>query len=163
MTANDLEELLAHGLKEMYYVETELLDVLDELADGTDTEEVADAFDQHREQTEGHVERLEDAFDQIGIEPETEQSPALDGLVEAHEQFESGDPDQDVLDVYNVAAAEKTEHLEIASYGNLAFLADELGMDEVADALGETLDEEKETLDELKDLTESFDYEQVPA
>ena len=155
------EDLFEHRLEDIYYAENELLDVLEDLADETDNEEIASAFEEHREQTEDHVDRLEQVFDTIGEPPEKEECEAIQGLVEEHESFLEEDPSQDVLDVHNVNAAEKTEHYEIAAYGNLAFMADELGYDEAADLLGQNLEEEKETLEELKDLTESYDYEQI--
>ena len=161
MSIDTLEELFEHGLEDIYYAEHELLDVLDDLADQTENEEIVQAFEEHRDQTETHVDRLEEVFDTIGEPPEEEECEGIQGLVEEHENFLDQDPDQGILDVYNVAAAEKTEHYEIAAYGNLAFLADQLGMDDAADLLGQTLDEEKETLEQLKDLTESYDYEQV--
>lgn len=73
------------------------------------------------------------------------------------------DPDEHVLDVYNVSAAEKSEHYEIPAYGNLAFMADELGMDDAADLLGQNLDEEKAAFEKLNGLTEFYDYQQIEA
>jgi ferritin-like metal-binding protein YciE len=158
---NSAEDLFEHQLEDIYYAEDELLDVLDELADQTEEEAIADAFEHHRKQTETHIERLEAVFDTIGEPPEQEECEGIQGLVEEHEAFLEEDPDQEVLDVHNVSAAEKTEHYEIAAYGNLAFMADELGYDEAADLLGQNLEEEEETLEVLKELTEEYDYGQI--
>ena len=163
MTMDSTEDLFEHQLEDIYYAEDELLDVLDELADQTEHDEIQTAFEDHREQTETHIERLEEVFDIIGEPPEQEECEAIQGLVEEHESFLDEDPEQGILNVHNVNAAEKTEHYEIAAYGNLAFMADELGYDEAADLLGQNLEEEQETLEELKELTEEYDYEQLPA
>lgn len=158
---NTLQELFEHELEDIYYAENELLDVLEQLASQTEHEEITQAFEEHREQTEGHVERLEQVFEMIGEPPEEEECEGIQGLVKEHEEFLEQDPDQRILDVHNVTAAEKTEHYEITAYGNLAFLADRLGMDDAGDLLHENLEEEKETLDKLKTLTEDYDYDQI--
>lgn len=159
MSVTNLEELFEHELKDVYYAESELLTVLSDLEDQTETDAIAEAFRDHREQTETHVERLEEVFDMLGEEPEETECEGINGLVEEHESFLDADPEQAVLDLYNVSAAEKTEHYEISAYGNLAHLANELNMDGAAEVLGETLDEEKETLETLKRLTEDYEYD----
>lgn len=163
MSMDSIENLFEHQLEDIYFAENELLDALEELAEQTEKEEIKEAFQEHREETEEHVERLEEVFDIIGEPPETEECEAIQGLVEEHESFLDEDPEQHILDVHNINAAEKTEHYEIAAYGNLAFLADQLGYDEAADLLGQNLEEEKEALEKLKDLTESYDYQEIPA
>lgn len=161
MAVNSLRQLFEHELEDIYYAEHELLDVLEELADQTDDDEVAQAFREHREETQGHVERLEEVFDMIGEPPEKEECEGIQGLVEEHESFLDEDPDQAVLDVHNLGAAQKTEHYEISAYGNLALQADRLGMDEAGDVLHQNLEEEEETLQKLKDLTDEFDFESI--
>ncbi|WP_458187547.1 YciE/YciF ferroxidase family protein [Haladaptatus sp. NG-WS-4] len=163
MSGDTLNDLFEEGLKEMYYVENELLDVLDELSSEVDHDDIEHAFREHREETEEHVDRLETVFDQIGESPEKKTVHALDGLVQDHEEFTESDPEQNVHNLFDVAAAEKTEHFEIAAYGNLTFIADKLGHDEAADLLEANLREEQEALDELKSLTEDYDVEAVPA
>lgn len=160
---NTLEELFEHGLEDIYNAEHELLDVLDQLSEQTENEEIAQAFREHRQQTEGHIERVEEVFDMIGEPPEEEECKGIQGLVEEHEEFLEMDPSQEVLDLYNMTAAEKTEHYEIAAYGNLAKLANQLGMDDAGDLLHENLVEEEETLEKLKDLSDQYDYETVTA
>ena len=163
MTIDSLEDLFEHELEDVYYAENQLLDVLEELAEQTDSEEITRAFEEHREQTEQHVERVEEVFEMIGEPPEEEECEGINGLIQEHEEFVEMEPDQAVLDLYNLSAAEKTEHYEIAAYGNLAFLADQLGMDDAADLLGTNLDEEKQTLETLKDLTVDYEFEAIPA
>ncbi|MBV0924878.1 ferritin-like domain-containing protein [Halomicroarcula limicola] len=163
MAPSDLHDLFMHNLEDIYYAENELLDALDELESQTENEEIASAFSEHREETQGHIDRLEEAFDVLGKEPEREECEGIEGLIEEHEEFADEDPTQDVLDVHNLIAAQKTEHYEIAAYGTLAMLADRLGEDEVGDLLHENLEEEKDALDELSSLAEEFDYGQIAA
>ena len=161
MTVNNLRELFVHDLEDMYYAENELLDALEELADQTENEEIAQAFREHREETQGHIERLDQVFEMLGQKPEKEKCEGIEGLLTEHEEFVDEAPDQTVLGVHNLVAAQKTEHYEIASYGNLALIADRLGMDDAGDLLHENLEEEQDALDKLASLTDNFDYESM--
>lgn len=163
MCANSLNDLFEDGLKHAYYAEQQLVDATEELANGTAADEIASAFADHHDETQDHVTRLEEVFDAIDESPETKTDSAVDGLVENHEEFVSQDPDQHVLDRFNLTAGQMSEHYEIAMYGNLIPLADQLGMDEVADTLEQNLREEQDALDELSALGEKFDYGQIPA
>jgi len=161
MSVSDLQELFVHDLEDVYYAEQELLDALSELSEQTDHEQIAEAFREHREETEGHIERLEQVFGMLDREPDTEECEGIDGLIREHEDFMEEDPDQMVLDGHNLVAAQKTEHYEISAYGNLALVADRLGMDEAGDLLHENLEEEQAALDNLSSLTDDFDYAEV--
>ena len=163
MSMETIQELFEHNLEDIYHAEHQLLDALAELEEHTSREEVAQAFSEHREETETQIDRLEDIFEMFGEPPEKEECEGIKGLIEEHEEFTSMDPSQDVMDYHNMAAAEKTEHYEIAAYGNLIPLADQLGMDEAADLLEENLREEQDALDELKELTETFEMDAIPA
>ncbi|SEW17884.1 Ferritin-like metal-binding protein YciE [Natrinema salifodinae] len=158
-----IQDLFEHGLEDIYHAEHQLLDALEELENNTDREEIAQAFAEHREETQDQIDRLEDVFDMFGEPPEKEECEGIEGLLEEYEEFTSMDPAQDVMDYHSMAAAEKTEHYEIAAYGNLIPLADQLGMDEAADLLEENLREEQGALDELKELTEEFEIDAIPA
>jgi len=161
MAVSNLRELFVHDLQDVYYAENELLDALDELAEQTDDDQIADAFREHREETQGHVDRLEEVFDKVGEEPMTAECEGIEGLLKEHQDFVDEDPADEVLDLHNLVAAQKTEHYEIAAYGNMALLADRLGMDEAGDLLHETLEEEEEALDKLAGLVDDFDYGRV--
>jgi ferritin-like metal-binding protein YciE len=161
MTVSDLRELFVHDLEDIYYAEGELLDALSELADATEEEEIATAFREHREETEGHVDRLERVFDMLGQEPETEECEGIECLIEEHLEFVDMDPEGTVLDVHTRVAAPKTDPSEIAASGNRALIADRLGMEEAGDLLHENLEEEEAALSKLASLTEDFDYGQV--
>ena len=163
MSASNLEELFEHELEDIYYAEHAIVDALSELAGQVEHDEIKQAFETHREETQGHIERLEEVFDMLGEPPEEEECEGIQGLIAEQEEFAEQDPDQEVLDVFNLTSAQKVEHYEIAAYGNLALLADRLGMDEAGDVLHENLEEEEQTLEKLMDLTENFDYQQIAA
>ncbi|WP_276255354.1 ferritin-like domain-containing protein [Halomontanus rarus] len=163
MSVDTLQDLFEHGLEDIYHAEHQLLDALDDLESNTEREEIAQAFSEHREETQGQIDRLEEVFEEFGEPPEKEECEGIEGLITEYEEFVAEDPDQDVMDYHNMAAAEKTEHYEIAAYGNLIPLADQLGLDDAADLLEENLREEQDALDELKELTEEFDIDAIPA
>jgi|AntRauTorcE11897_2_1112592.scaffolds.fasta_scaffold00012_48 ferritin-like metal-binding protein YciE len=159
MTVSNLQELFVHGLEDIYYAEEELLDALQDLEDQTEKSEVAEAFADHREETRGQIDRLDDVFQMLDMEPETEECEGIEGLIKEHETFvEEEEPTEELLTLHNLVAGQKTEHYEIAAYGNLAVLADRLGMDEASDLLHENLEEEKAALDKLSGLVDDYDY-----
>lgn len=161
MTVSDLRELFVHDLEDIYYAEQELLGVLSELADQTEDKRIAGAFREHREETKRHVERLEQVFDMLSEEPDTEECEGIEGLIREHEEFADADPDRKVLELHNLIAGQKTEHYEIAAYGNLALIADRLGMDEAGDILHRNLEEEEKALETLSQFVDEYDYEAI--
>lgn len=161
--AETISDLFTHQLEDILYAEREIMGALEELSTQTDDPDIRDSFETHYVETEQHINRLEEVFKLIDETPEEEACEGIEGLIEEQQAFAGENPDSDVLDVFNVSAAEKVEHYEIAAYGNLAFLADELGHDQAADLLGENLEEEKRMLDQLKELTEQYDYGKVLA
>jgi ferritin-like metal-binding protein YciE len=161
MAMETLEQMFEHELEDIYYAEHALVDVLADLADETQNEDIKQVLQEHRDETQQHIDRVEQVFGMIGEPPEEEECEGIQGLVTEHEEFVEMDPDKDLLDIHNVVAAQKTEHYEIAAYGNLAQQADRLGMDEAGDLLHQNLVEEEQALEKLKDLTEQFDFETV--
>lgn len=162
MCTNTLDELFQVGLQEMYYNEQQLVDALDELESTTDEAAIQAAFSEHRTETEGHIERLEEIFEMMDTSPDTKEDKAVEGMIENHEVFVSQDPDQHVLDRFNLTAGQMSEHYEIAAYGNLIPLADQLGLDEAADILEQNMREEQDALDKLSAIGEEYDYGQLP-
>jgi ferritin-like metal-binding protein YciE len=160
MTTDSIEDLLTEGLQELYYTEQKLVDALETLSEQTENDDASQGFAEHRDETQQQVERLEEVFDQIGEEPETMEEPVVDALIEEHEQF-AQENDGEVLDRYNMGVGQKTEHYEIAAYGNVTSLAGKAGYDEAADILEETLREEEDALDEVTQASEQFDEQQI--
>jgi ferritin-like metal-binding protein YciE len=160
MTTESTEQLLVDGLQELYYAEQELLDALEILAQETDNEAASEAFSEHREETKGQIHRLERIFEDLDVEAEPREEPVIDALIQEHEAF-SGENDGEILDRYNMATGQKTEHYEIAAYGNVTSLAGKLGHDDAADLLEQTLREEEEALETVTEASEAFDREQI--
>lgn len=153
MTMNSPRDLFQYQLEDMYYVENQLVDVLDELARSTTDDKLSDGFTEHREETKEHVQRLEEVFRTIGEEPRERQSPVLDGLKREREQFLEENPDADVENLFSMTAAMKTERVEITGYQGLIELADRLDLGRDATSpLKENLDDEKGTLRELEGM-----------
>lgn len=160
MTTDSAEKLLVEGVQELYYAEQQLVDATETLADQTNDESASQAFAEHHDETQTHVKRLEQVFEQIGEEPQTREEQVVDALIDEHEQF-AQENEGDTLDRYNIAVGQKTEHYEIAAYGNITSLASKLGHEEAADLLEENLREEQEALDKLSQVGEQFDEQYV--
>ena len=158
MTIDSTEDLFVSGLKHAYYTEQRLVDALDELESSSSNEELKSGFAEHREETKQHIDRIEQVFEQLDADAEAEEDPVVEGMIEAHEEFMSKDPSDEAIDRFNIAAGQKAEHYEIATYGNLIPMADQIGMDDAADTLEETLREEQDELDTLSEKGEEFDY-----
>lgn len=149
---DSLNALFLHELRDLYSAETQLLEALPELANTASHQELKDAFNEHLEQTRNQVDRLRDIFDRIGENPEGEHCEAMEGLIEEGEEVIAQEGDAIVKDAALIAAAQRAEHYEIAGYGTARTYANELGLDDVASLLEETLSEEKETDKQLTKL-----------
>ncbi len=163
MSIDSTEDLFLSGLKHAYYTEQRLVDALEELEETSSNEELQSGFAEHREETKTHVDRIEQVFDQLDAEAEAEEDPVVEGMIEAHEEFMGKDPSDEAVDRFNIAAGQKSEHYEIAAYGNLIPMADQLGMDDAADTLEQTLREEQDELETLSEYGEQFDYDELEA
>ena len=160
MTTDSIDQLLLEGVQELYYTEQQLVDALETLSEETGVQSVSEAFAQHRAETQTQVTRLEQVFEAMGEEPEAREDIVVTAMIDEHTQF-SAENDGEILDRYNMAVGQKTEHYEIAAYGNLASLAEKAGHDEAADLLVETLREEQDALDQLTEVSERFDEQQI--
>lgn len=161
--SSPLDHLFENELKDIYDAEQRIDEALGEMAEEVEHDDIAQAFRDHKQETEGQIDRLEQVFEMIDVSPGDEECEAVQGLITEHDEFAESNPDKSELELFDVTAGQKTEHYEIATYGNLAKLADQLGMDEAGDLLHENLEEEEEFLDRLVELTESYDFEQLQA
>ena len=155
MKLESLQELYLEELRDIYDAEQQLVKALPKMAKTATNEELKAAFEQHLEQTQEHVSRLEQVFEELGEKPKRKTCEAMKGLLEEGKQMMSEDAEEEVMDAGLIAAAQKVEHYEIATYGTLRTYAEMLGFDEQADLLQETLDEEKDTDDNLTELAVS--------
>lgn len=139
-------ELFLHELRDIYYVEQQLVKMLPKLAREAKDAELKRGFQQHLRQTERHVRNVQAAFKQLGVRPSGEDCPGFDGLKEEHDEFMKENPSADVRDMFLTGAASRTEHYEIAAYTGLVAMARALGEKKVATLLEKNLADEKETL-----------------
>jgi ferritin-like metal-binding protein YciE len=156
MRLDTLQKLYISELRDLYSAETQLVKALPKMVKGASSPELKDAFEQHLEQTKGHVERLEQLFEQLGESPRGKTCQAMKGLIEEGSEILKEDGEDSVLDAGIIVAAQKVEHYEIAGYGSVRTFANLLGKDEEAKLLQSTLDEEAETNQILNQLAESI-------
>lgn len=154
MPVTSMDDLFLHTLKDIYHGEKQILRALPKMAKKASAPELRQAFEQHREETLGQVERLEQIFELLGKRARGEPCEAIEGLVEEGKEIMEEVQDPEVLDAGLIAAAQAVEHYEIARYGTLAAWAKQLGQKEIADLLAETLAEEKKTDQLLNKLAE---------
>jgi ferritin-like metal-binding protein YciE len=157
MAMNTIEELFEHELKDIYGGETSLLTALEQMAAESSDREIKKGFQQHRKETQGQLKRLDRVFKIIGQKAEAEPCPGIEGLIKEKKAFMKERPSEDLLEFYNVGAAQKVERYEITSYENLIDMADKLGLTEAVELLEQNLQEEEATLNRLKAIASEFD------
>jgi ferritin-like metal-binding protein YciE len=153
-SAKGLEELFLDGLKDIYYAEKKILKALPKMAKGAESEKVSAAFEKHRDETEGQVERLEQIFEAMGKAARGKTCPAIDGIIEEGSEILEEYDGSPAIDAGLVAAAQAVEHYEIARYGTLIAWAGQLGMNDAVSLLQATLKEESATDEALNALGE---------
>jgi ferritin-like metal-binding protein YciE len=151
---NSFDELFVEQLQDLYDAEQRLTKALPKMAAAAHNPALKSAFQEHLQQTQNQVKRLEQVFQSIGKSAQTKTCEAMKGLVEEGSEVISGEGDPDVKDAALIAAAQRVEHYEIAGYGTVRTFAQRLGKPEVARLLQETLDEEAETDKKLTALAE---------
>jgi ferritin-like metal-binding protein YciE len=147
-----LQDLFLDGLKDIYYAEKKILKALPKMAKGAESEEVSAAFEKHRMETEGQVDRLEQIFEMLDKPARGKTCPAIDGILEEGSEILEEYKGSPALDAGLVAAAQAVEHYEMARYGTLIAWAEQLEMNDAADLLSATLDEEEATDEALDAL-----------
>jgi ferritin-like metal-binding protein YciE len=150
-----LDDLFHDTLKDIYYAEKKILAALPKMMKAAQSSELKAAFEKHRGETEGQVERLEQVFDIIEKKPQGKTCAAIVGITEEGAEIMEEYKGSPALDAGLLAAAQAVEHYEISRYGTLRTWAGELGLDEAVALLEETLEEEKATDEALTQLAES--------
>jgi ferritin-like metal-binding protein YciE len=161
--AKTLDELFHDTLKDIYFAEKRILATLPKMAKAAQNEELVEAFEQHRIQTEEHVQRLEDVFAMIEKKPQGKTCDAIIGITEEGAEIMKEYKGSPALDAGLLAAAQAVEHYEISRYGTLRTWAEELGLRDAASLLQETLDEEKDTDATLTKIAESVVNQEAEA
>jgi len=156
MNLETLKELYVNELRDLYNAENQLIKALPKMAKGASSDELKDAFEKHLEQTKGHVQRLEEVFEELGEKTKGKTCQAMKGLIEEGSEVLKANGDDSVIDAGIIVAAQKVEHYEIASYGSVRTFAQLLGQDKSAELLQQTLDEESEANELLNKLAEDI-------
>jgi len=152
---DSIRELLVEQMRDLYDAEKQLVKALPKMAKAASNEELREAFENHLEQTRGHVQRLEQAFEMLDGKARNKPCEAMKGLIEEGKETMEEDMTEPLMDSAIICAAQKVEHYEIAGYGTVSSWARSLGLDEVAELFEQTLAEEKEADEKLTEVNQT--------
>jgi ferritin-like metal-binding protein YciE len=158
-----LDDLFHDTLKDIYYAEKKILATLPKMAKAAQNDELTAAFEKHRAETERQVERLEQVFALIDKKAQGKTCDAIIGITDEGAEIIKEYKGSPALDAGLIAAAQAVEHYEISRYGTLRTWAEELGLNDAASLLQETLDEEKATDEALTQIAESVVNQEAEA
>jgi ferritin-like metal-binding protein YciE len=150
-----LDELFHDTLKDIYYAEKKILVALPKMAKAAQNEELSAAFEKHKTETEGQVDRLEQVFELIDEKPQGKKCAAIEGILDEGQEIMKEYKGSPALDAGLLSAAQAVEHYEISRYGTLRTWAEEMGLDRAAELLQQTLDQEEATDRSLTELAET--------
>src|SRR6188474_1037264 len=157
MAMQTIEELFEHELQDIYSAEQSLLEALEQMAQESSDREIKRGFTQHRKETQAQIKRLEKIYRSLGQKPESGLCPGVEGLIKEKKLFMREKPSSELLEFYNIGAAQKVERYEITAYESLVDMAEKLGMTDVVDLLEQNLQEEEMALNKLKAIASEFD------
>ena len=146
------DDLFLHQLQDVYYAENQIIKALPKMTEKATAPDLKAGFEQHLTETEGQIARLDQVFSLIGEEPKGVSCPAIDGIIKEVNEVAGDIADKAVLDAALIASAQAVEHYEITRDGTLIAWAKQLGRDDVAALLQQTLDEEYATDDSLTEM-----------
>jgi ferritin-like metal-binding protein YciE len=149
---NSLQDLFEHEIKDLYSAETQLTAALPKMAEKAENPQLRKAFETHLQETEQQRQRLEQIGQICGFDVKGEKCVAMEGLIKEGKQMLEMKGDGSVRDAGLIAAAQRVEHYEMAGYGTARTYAQQLGLNEAADLLEQTLNEEKQTDQKLNDI-----------
>jgi ferritin-like metal-binding protein YciE len=152
--AEDFKSLLIDTLQDTYSAEQQALEVMQDIAEACSSPRLREAFEQHMQETERQVERLEKVAGMLDVELDGEECEAMEGLIAEAEEILDEHDEGPVRDAALIGAAQKMEHYEIAAYGTICAMAKSAGMKEIADLLHQTLMEEKDADERLTKIAE---------
>jgi ferritin-like metal-binding protein YciE len=150
-----MDDLFVHALRDIYYAENQILKSLPEMVEKAANPKLKQGFQTHLNETKNHVKRLEQVFRLEGQSVKSVDCPTIDGILEEADDVIGDVDDKNVLDAAMIAAAQAVEHYEITRYGALIAWARQLGRDDCAKILEQTLKEEKVTDKKLTEMAES--------
>jgi len=138
-----MDDLLLHGLQDIYYAENQIVKALPKMIDKATNRDLTKGLRDHLEETKKQIERLDQGFKKLGQQPKGVKCPAIDGLIEEADEVAGEVADKDILDATIVGSAQSVEHYEMARYGTLIAWAESLGHDDIIRLLTTNLNEEK--------------------
>ena len=147
-----LQDLFTDSVKDVYFAEKKILATLPKMAKAAQSEQLAAAFEKHRAETEGQIERLEAVFEELEETPKGKKCPSIVGILEEGQEIMKEYKGSAALDAGLVASAQAVEHYEICRYGTLVTWAEELGLRQSVKLLKQTLNEEEKTDQALSKL-----------
>jgi ferritin-like metal-binding protein YciE len=151
---NSLNDLLIHELQDIYDAEHQIVKALPKMAQAASNPQLQQAFELHLRQTEGHIQRLDQVFQILGVPAKGRKCEGMAGVIAEGQKTIAEKAAPEVLDAALIAAAQKVEHYEIAAYGCVATYAEMLGQGQAHDLLGQNLSEEEQTDQKLTQLAE---------
>jgi ferritin-like metal-binding protein YciE len=151
----NLKQLFHETLKDIYFAEKKILGALPKMAKAAQSQDLRAAFEKHETETEGHIARLEQVFQEIDETPRGKTCDAIMGIIDEGQEVAKEFKGAPALDAGLLAAAQAVEHYEIARYGALRTWASELDLVQAATLLEATLAEEKKTDEKLTMLAEN--------
>lgn len=154
MSLDSLHSLYLHELQDLYSAENQILKALPRMAKAARSDQLRTTFEEHVDTTREQVRRLETIFDELDRKPGGKHCKGMEGLIQEGNEVLEEDADPDVRDAALIAAAQRVEHYEIAGYGTVRTYAQQLGLDNHARLLQQTLDEEGQTDERLTKLAE---------
>jgi ferritin-like metal-binding protein YciE len=155
MKIKTLDDLFLSQIKDLYHAEKQLVMALPKMAKAASSQELRQGFEDHLEQTKGHVARLQGVFAEMGQKATGKKCAAMAGLIEEGEEIVKGMHPSPVRDSGLIGAAQRVEHYEIAAYGTARTLAQLLEYERAVNLLDQTLGEEKETDRKLTEIAET--------
>ena len=154
MSLDSLQKLFVTELKDIYNAEKQLVTALPRIAKAAGSPRLAEAITKHLKETEGHVARLEEIFQSLGLPARGKKCKGMEGLLEEGKEVMEEEAQESIRDAALISAAQKVEHYEIAAYGCLRSYAQILGHNDAAKLLEQTLKEEEAADEKLNELAE---------
>lgn len=151
----NLKDLLIHQIKDLYSAEEQMIEGLPKVMQNTSNDELRTIFTEHLEVTKKHKKRLEEVAEKLDIDPSGQTCKAMKGLMNETSSFIKEDASPEVRDAGLIADAQRVEHYEISAYGTAITYAETLGLQDVADLLKQTIDDEKSTDERLNKIAKS--------
>jgi len=149
-----MNDLFVHELQDIYYAEQQIVGALPQMISKATAPQLRTAFDSHLQETRNHIRRLEQVFQMQGMTPKGIDCPAIDGIIKEANEVAGDVADKNILDAALIACAQAVEHYEISKYGTLIAWANQLGRNDCAQILQQTLAEEKAADEKLTLIAE---------